>query len=335
MPETQGGRSLKNRDSDYICLSAILRAKEAKLLSRARLEQMLTEPGFADACHIAAAAGYEDMSGMTVQGVNEALAAHRAAEYEDLSSMIPDKSVMEFYRLRYDYHNAKVLVKSGGDAKKNASMFSAACRYGVDELLEAYAADDVYFGALPETFARAIREAKQALARTNNPQLADFVLDRAQYREELRAAEALGKPFFLEFARNRIDRANLCSTLRTAGLSKRAELLQQALLEGGHVDPADILAAMDSREELSRLFSATIFREAAAAPDMTAFEKAAENAQRDFLMNGNYVNFGPEVVIEYLAALENEILSLRVILTGKLMGIGADTLRERLRESYV
>ena len=281
---------------------------------------MLTEPGFADACHIAAAAGYEDMSGMTVQGVNEALAAHRAAEYEDLSSMIPDKSVMEFYRLRYDYHNAKVLVKSGGDAKKNASMFSAACRYGVDELLEAYAADDVYFGALPETFARAIREAKQALARTNNP---------------LRAAEALGKPFFLEFARNRIDRANLCSTLRTAGLSKRAELLQQALLEGGHVDPADILAAMDSREELIRLFSATIFREAAAAPDMTAFEKAAENAQRDFLMNGNYVNFGPEVVIEYLAALENEILSLRVILTGKLMRIDADTLRERLRESYV
>ena len=49
--------SKKVKDTEYICLSAILRAKEARLLNRAKLERMLAEPDFADVCRIAAEAG--------------------------------------------------------------------------------------------------------------------------------------------------------------------------------------------------------------------------------------------------------------------------------------
>ncbi|MCC8079065.1 MAG: hypothetical protein LIO57_03240 [Oscillospiraceae bacterium] len=36
----------------------------------------------------------------------------------------------------------------------------------------------------------------------------------------------------------------------------------------------------------------------------------------------------------YIAALESEITSVRMILTGLLAGINRETLRERLRETY-
>jgi carbamoylphosphate synthase large subunit len=36
----------------------------------------------------------------------------------------------------------------------------------------------------------------------------------------------------------------------------------------------------------------------------------------------------------YLAAMENEVTSLRMILTGRLAGLPSDTIRERLRECY-
>ncbi len=36
----------------------------------------------------------------------------------------------------------------------------------------------------------------------------------------------------------------------------------------------------------------------------------------------------------YLAAIENEITSARMILTGKLSGINPELIRERLRETY-
>ena len=69
--------SKKIKDNRFICLSAILRAKEAKMLSGAKLERMLAEPSFADACRIATESGYEDMSGMDVAGINASLAAFR------------------------------------------------------------------------------------------------------------------------------------------------------------------------------------------------------------------------------------------------------------------
>lgn len=326
--------SKKVKDSEYICLSAILRAKEARLLSRAKLERMLSEPGFAEACRVAAEAGYENMSEMTVAEINATLAAHRAAEIADICDLLPDESVLDFYRLRYDYHNAKVLVKSKGDLSRSAELVSMSGRYSMDELKEAYDSEDGS-GVLPAAFGKAISEAKQALARTNNPQLADFILDKVYYAEELKAAQQLGRDFFTEFVCNRIDRTNICSALRILHMGKRSDLLRQALIEGGHVSADELAANVESKEDLIRLYAGSIFSKALEAPDMTEFEKEADNAMRDFLVSGNFINYGPEVVVEYMSAIENEILSLRIILTGKRIGIDAETLRERLRESYV
>jgi V/A-type H+-transporting ATPase subunit C len=46
------------------------------------------------------------------------------------------------------------------------------------------------------------------------------------------------------------------------------------------------------------------------------------------------VGFGLAPVAAYVAAIENEIVAARMILTGKLAGVKTETLRSRLRESY-
>ena len=53
----------KIKDNQYICLSAILRAKEAKMLTRAQMERMLTETSFPDVCRIASECGYHFVMG--------------------------------------------------------------------------------------------------------------------------------------------------------------------------------------------------------------------------------------------------------------------------------
>ena len=45
--------------------------------------------------------------------------------------------------------------------------------------------------------------------------------------------------------------------------------------------------------------------------------------------------FGEAPLIGYLAAKENELTNVRVLISGRLAGLDADTIRERLRESYV
>ena len=55
----------------------------------------------------------------------------------------------------------------------------------------------------------------------------------------------------------------------------------------------------------------------------------------NYLSGAKYVAFGEAPVIGYLAAKETEYTAVRIILTGRMAGLDADTIRERLRESYV
>ena len=324
----------KVKDTQYLMLSAVLRAKEAKLLSGADYERMLTEPSFTEACRIAADKGYEDMSHMDIKGVNAALARYRASELVEICDLIPDQSLLDLFRMKYGYHNAKLLVKSGGDLSSCAHLISDSARFTMDQLREVYESEEGN-GALPKVYADAIRDSRNALARTGNPQIAEFILDRAYYHDMLAHAEKTGKLYIIDYVRNRIDRTNLRSTLRTMYMGRRGELLKYALIEGGHISIDEILGSMETKDELIQLYSSSIFHKSAAAPTMTEFELEADNAIELFVASGNYISFGPEVVIEYIAALESELMALRIILTGRLMGISTEALRGRLRDSYV
>jgi integrase len=66
----------------------------------------------------------------------------------------------------------------------------------MDELVEVYTTEEGN-GNLPKIYADAIRESKTALARTNNPQIAEFILDKAYYHDMLAHAKKTGKLYDL------------------------------------------------------------------------------------------------------------------------------------------
>ena len=91
-----------------------------------------------------------------------------------------------------------------------------------------------------------------------------------------------------------------------------------------------------------RLFGTTVFREAAVlggaaleGGPMTQFEKACDNAVNAFLDTARRTGFGSEVAVGYLAAEENAITTVRMVMTGLLSGIDPERLKERLRDTYV
>ena len=107
------------------------------------------------------------------------------------------------------------------------------------------------------------------------------------------------------------------------------------LVDGGSVSAEDIRASCTSREALRDLYAGTDFAAAAAEEGTTAFERRCDNVVNDYLASSQIAAFGADVVIGYLAAVENEVMAVRIILTGKLMGIDSKLLRERLRDTYV
>ena len=319
----------KVKNTDYLCLSAMLRAKEARMLTRDRMETMLAEASYADTARALTDCGYEDMSGLDTRGINAALEAHRALEIADVYELCPDKTVVDIFRLKYEYHNAKTLVKSSGAAE---SLLSGSGRSTVAELQHAYESGGG--SELAPVLAQAMEEAKVTLARTGDPQLSDFILDKAYFAELSSLAEKIGDSFINEYVRVLIDSTNLRIAVRGMSIGK-ADKLSGALIPGGSIDADAVKAAMESRDALIALYANTVFAEAVQTEGMTAFELAADNAVNGFLADSERIAFGPAAVVGYLAAVENEIMAIRIILTGKLMGIDPKLLRERLRDCYV
>jgi len=327
----------KIEQTNYLFLTSLLRAREAEMLTREKLEQMLESRSFDDACRIAADCGYPDMSGMHIREVEDTLSDHRHAQMQDIENMIPDTELLDLFRLKFDYHSAKALVKSEGHAKH---LITFDGRGSAESLLKYFMQKDL--NMLPIPLAESIREATSMLSRTGNPCLADLILDRAYFGELKALAAQTGLPFAIGYVELLIDVTNLKTLIRSRAAGKRPEIAHELLFEGGAIDREQIAAVMDADEEIVSLFAASGLADAArrgveflSGGSMTVFERTCDNAVLEYLSDASRIGFGPEVVIEYLAGLENEIVSLRIILTGKLMGIDGETLRERLRESYV
>lgn len=330
---------IKITDSDYLYLSALISARENNMLNRQKLDRMIDVPAFADAAKLLAESGYPDMSGMDAGKIENALAEHRRGIFAEMQNLAPEPRIVEAFRLVYDYHNAKVLLKSESANVDGAYLLSDGGNIPIEKFLSAYHSED--FAFFPDELRNSVQEARSILQRTENPQLADFVLDKAYFEELKGIAEGASTAFFADYVAALADSANLRAAVRTERLGRRSDFLRKALVPGGSRGVETLLATVDSGSPLAEVYFGTPFANAAEKGDnvqhggsLSEFELACDNAVTSFLRGANRVGFGAAKLVAYLAAVENEITAVRMVLTGKLSGVSAEKLRERLRETY-
>lgn len=309
------------------------------MLNGEKAERLLGAQSFDEAAKMLVECGYDDFSGMNASELDAAISHRRDEIFADLEHMCPDKELVALFRIKYDYHNAKTLIKAEAMNLTRGDLLSGSGRISAEKLENCLREDS--FTDCPPILGKAIAEAKSLLMRTENPQLADFLLDKAYFAELLSTAKELQSEYLLGYVRIMIDAANLRSAVRTRRMNKDADFLSKALIGGGDVDCDRLLAAYGSVEAVTALYNATALSEtaekAAAASEggrLTDFELAADNAVTTYLKKAKLVSFGEAPVAAYIAAVETELTAVRMILTGMLTGVRADIIRERLRELY-
>lgn len=330
----------KIRDIDYLFLSTRIKSMERNLLNHERMERMLEARSNEDAVKVLTECGYPELAEVTADALDEALEAQRRDMMNDLGLSAPDRNVVDVFKVRYDYHNAKVLLKAEAMNTDAQRLLLDTGRVPVKELEEKVHANDLR--GLPGILQSAVAEAREVLGTTNDPQLADFTLDRAFYQDMAEMARKADSAFLQGYVRISIDAANLRSVVRTLRMGKGAEFLKGVLFGGGNIDVNRILNAVTSGGSLEELFATSALRDAAEEAGkvqngggLTKFEKLTDDAVNAYLAGAKYVAFGEAPLIGYIAAKENELTAVRIIMSGRMAGLDTDTIRERLRESYV
>ena len=331
----------KIRQNDYLYLSGRIHAMENRLLTRERMERMLDAHSVQEAAKVLGECGYDELNAVTPTELERALAKERLKLFHELGDAAPDPGLTDVFRIPYDYHNIKVLLKSEAMGLDPSRLLVDAGRYPA-AVLKAKLEEDGLDHKFSDVFRTAVTEAKEILGRTKDPQRADFLLDRAYFKELAQAAEDCGSKFLAGYVRVMIDSANLRSAVRAARMEQDGAFLDQVLLEGGNVPLAKLKEAALGGGSLSDLFRGSELYEAAQCGEeaikggsLTRFEKLCDDGVTHYLMQGKRVAFGEHPVIGYLYAKEAELTTIRMILTGKMAGLDSETIRERLRESYV
>ncbi len=333
-------KAAKIKDTDFLSATTRIRSLERGLLGRERMERMLDAKTDEDASKVLVECGYEEIQPLTKQTLEEALAAHQVQTYAMLSKFMPHKILIDVFRVRYDYHNVKALIKAEAIGDNAGKMLIDAGRMPVKQLVENY--QNLLFSRLPGKMGDIVLDARELLARTGDPQRSDFLLDGGCLQEMLSLARASGSQFLLGYIRLLIDVGNLRAVVRADRIGKGPDFLRLTLYEGGNIAVSRITGLLISGGSLEDVFSGPLSEaQAIGEPVMrgdaplTEFEKKCDDALTKYLRKALHVAFGEQPLIAYLAAKDAEITAIRTIMTGRMAGVEIDSIRERLREAYV
>ena len=329
----------KYTDKDYLFLTAMLRARSTVFISQDALERMLSSGNFEEAARILNELGWPDMAGLDRAGVDKALSGYREELFAELERICPQKELVHLFRLRYDYHNAKVIIKAQAVAQDSDKLLSAAGRVELNKLKEAFFTEDYRF--VPDTLGKAMKEARDILARTGNPQMADFTLDKACYAEMDSIAAKLDNKFVRGYVKLYAQGCNLRACVRCMRMGKSEEFLRSLIFEDRYLE-RNLSQICSSADSISGFFATTAYKEAAVlgaaaakGGQLSEFERMCDNVMVKYLKDARMHGFGPEYVLGYMAAIENDITCARIVLNSFLAGLSVDYIKERLRDTYV
>ena len=331
----------KIKDTDYLVISARVKAMETGLLSRERMEQILEAKSDEEAAKILQECGYPELDAADPEAMDAALSAAREETLSDVMDGAPEPRYIELFKLKYDYHNVKALLKAEAMGTSADRMLMDMGRVSAAVLKEAVRTGEL--DELPPMLASAVAEAREILDTTRDPQLSDIALDRWTYADMAALAEDTNSDFLRGYVAVQIDAANLRALVRTVRMGKSPEFLRGVLIEGGEVASDAILTlSANHGSGMSEVYGPTRFAAAAEAGaealrggPLTEFEKLCDDAVGDYLAGAQYVPFGEAPLVGYLAARETEYTNLRILLMGRGAGLPADVIRSRLRAGYV
>lgn len=331
----------KIKDTDYLVISARVKAMETRLLTRERMEQILEAKSDEEAAKILQECGYPELDAADPEAMDAALSAAREETLSDVMDGAPEPRYIELFKLKYDYHNVKALLKAEAMGTSADRMLMDMGRVPAAVLKEAVRTGEL--DELPPMLASAVAEAREILDTTRDPQLSDIALDRWTYADMAALAEDTNSDFLRGYVAVQIDAANLRALVRTVRMGKSPEFLRGVLIEGGEIPTDGILTlSANHGSGMSEVYGPTRFAAAAEAGaealrggPLTKFEKLCDDAVGDYLAGAQYVPFGEAPLVGYLAARETEYTNLRILLMGRGAGLPADVIRSRLRAGYV
>ena len=319
---------------EYIDAVARIRAKELLCFGSPAMEQLMACKTYEECLRMLNEKGWGN--GSAGQTPESLLDGERNKTWEQLRELVEDMSVFDVFLYANDYHNLKAAIKENYAPSHGADIYSS--NGTIDPAVFRQAADEHDFSVLPAGMRDAAEEAMSVLRETGDGQLCDIIIDKAALNAILQAGKASGDPLLAFYAEHTVATANIKTAVRCQKTGKSLDFIRRALAECDTLD-VSLLAqtAVESFEAMIEYLGRTCYSGAAEAltQSASAFERWCDNRLIEKIRPQKYETSTIGPLAAWLLARENEIKTVRILLSGKRNGLSDDAIRERLREMYV
>ena len=331
-------------DNRYLYAVGRTKVKETRLLTRSKVERFLEAK---DAEELVKALGETDYA----EGVQQ---MHSAHDYESflraeseknlqyLSEVCPEKEVPYLFRLHYDVHNIKVLIKSTLTGEDQEHLLIGLGNIPVKQLKEQIK-DKVYY-EMPQPLIEALQHIHNLIHEELDAQKVDVILDKGYYRAVFHLISHIRNPFLKTFYQSKVDLINIKSFLRIRTMGYGKDFLAGTLLEQGKIgidfyerhfeSPLDLFQNELILTDYGKYMAEGI-EHYHQTGRLSLYEKLQDNYQMALFRTTGTVAFGLETIVGYLFAREAELNLLRILFIGKLNHLSEEQIRERMRDLYV
>lgn len=332
------------RELEFLYVSSRIKALETKLLGKNAIDRLLEASGPEEALRALNDTDYgSDLADMeNMYDFEKVLTKSLKRTFGTIQDSTKDVRFLRFFTLKNDYHNLKVVIKSEILGVEGKQYFSDLGEVNPQELQKLVSEDAT--ALVPENLRKAYKIASEVYESTSDPQQVDLILDQMLYKELAELVENTGEEFLKEYFSSMVDLTNIKTLVRLIHMKADAKILERSLLSGGTLSKDFFMKLFnESIQGILEAFAWSPYQKVveeglsdwADTGSPAVYEKLADNYLLRLAKRGLYKPYGPEVVFGYLAARENEIKLLRIILVGKINGISSEMIKERLRDVYV
>jgi V/A-type H+/Na+-transporting ATPase subunit C len=328
---------------DFTHAVARLRVIEKRLLDKVKIERLLECETPEEVLKVLQETQYGERisNARDIHSYEDVLRGELKDLYNTMYKLTPEKSVIDIMALKYDYHNIKVLEKEKSGDKDLSNLLIPIGTIPVDTLRTIILSGE--FKALNPLMREAVNEVEVDFTANKDPQNIDIILDKYMFKDMLQRALATEIEFIIEYVKVYIDITNIKTMLRVKKQNKDSRFLEEVLIEGGTVEKKTFIYGInESLENFINSVSKSPYTKALTSilesynstGNFSTLEVIFDNYIINKAKSAKIINFGPEPLIAFIIAKENEIKIVRIIMVGKINKVPSEVIKERLRELY-
>jgi len=331
-------------DWRYTFQTAVVRAIETQMLTRATLLNMANAENFETAVDLLTATEYAlpHSTGRLTAGsknfaeVENILRLRRSEVRELFADLMIDKSIVELFRTRDDFANLRLALRRTLTEKPLGTDYSNEGNVSPEIFEQVF--EEENYELLPDYMAEAIEQAVLAYYQNKDIRRIDYAIDSFQAKYNLKKARRLKSVFLLGLFKIQIDLTNIRTMLR---LKFTESEQRNVFLEGGFIELERLKKGLDiGYESHGQLFFVLPYHRVVESganylmsdKSFLTIERQCAEFLTGYLMTTIQITAGPQPIIAFLLVKENEIRTVRLILTAKKNSLDTKLILDRLAE---